>query len=577
MPAGISEGMTMAQWTNTDMTQRYQRAQAVQEACARHPDSDEMSAEDETFWASMILSAKDIAARLAIPRALVLYWFRHGRLELMDFEEESRSGRPIPLFFLPHVADRVLQTQAHHPSLDQLVAQMPDELWDHLLRQLPINGRWTVQRRSQWLTAMTAVLDLLIAVDDPPACRTRSAPQEEASVPAPAPIKESTPYEAVIDSVVAVLQDAGGPLHITALAERVGQRRGYYTLGGTESACFVECKHPKARVIRVAPRTYGLANQDPVVEHPPQWSRQATPRGTPPYLQTIQAARDHDADAAQMTVITTDVPEAEDEDLITAEEAQTQLGVEPATVRSWVKRHQLTGRGVQQGPLGRPAQRFRRDEIVALIQAPPTEPSQPPIEVPGERVIETARRVLDDVGHPLSLEALYPLVVAQRRGGTMGGLSTALYAEQRQQPPAILKVAPNTWGIVGRDAVEPDASQRPRPQARKPRQEPKDKQARWRQKQRVAGRCERCGEPSGPYALCQVHRAEHRERERERVRRQPTLVTSGTQETPEGSPGGTGDRECLRCDAWFTSPDRVRVRICPACKRSDEWRMADEL
>jgi hypothetical protein len=36
------------------------------------------------------------------------------------------------------------------------------------------------------------------------------------------------------------------------------------------------------------------------------------------------------------------------------------------------------------------------------------------------------------------------------------------------------------------------------------------------------------------------------------------------------APPQPGERQCLRCNVFFLSPDRVRLRLCPVCRKLNE-------
>jgi transposase len=443
--------------TREDQAQRYQRAQAVLDECATHPLDEHMTDQDGDFYASLVMTAKDAAKRLDIPRYLIHQWHHRGRLELLDLEPDPSTGVPVPYFFLPDIAEQVIALGAGQRPPGPAMPAGPDDLWLDLLAQLPADGRWTRARRTQWLQALTAVMDLLITVSDP-------------------------------------IPEAAVPLTLSP--------KGGEADNGTQ--------------------------------------------------------QDHA------------------ERLMTAAEAAEAFGSTPNTVRSWVKRGWLTGVGLQPSTGGRPAQLFRRDAIAALTQASRPRPTQRRMNPPRALMIETVLEILTDVGTPLQRDALVTQVQARAGKGTVDGLRMALEKELSAAQPRLLKVAPATYGLVGRDSCRDDPSQRPRPSTQGPRQPPKDKQGRYRHRRREAGQCDRCGEPCAPYAQCARHRAERRLAQHQ----QPRLVPVPSREDRDEDvdiPETPGERECLRCDQPFRSPDRVRVRICPTCKQSGDWKMADEL
>lgn len=172
-------------------------------------------------------------------------------------------------------------------------------------------------------------------------------------------------------------------------------------------------------------------------------------------------------------------------------------------------------------------------------------------------VIETAIAVLTEAGRPLYINDLFPLVQAKRGYQSRLGLQGELYKETKREPARILKVAPATFGLVGRDLVRTDPSQQPRIKGINRREGPPGtRQDRWQEKNRDAGKCMRCGKDSAPYTLCEVHRAKSRKP------RQPLTDT----EIPDIQPAVPGERNCLRCDVAFLSPDRVRIRLCGRCR-----------
>jgi hypothetical protein len=113
-------------------------------------------------------------------------------------------------------------------------------------------------------------------------------------------------------------------------------------------------------------------------------------------------------------------------------------------------------------------------------------------------------------------------------------------------------------------------------------------QIRRRRRHRDEGGCYTCGKTCAPYAKCEEHRQEDRDR------RRPSLVTPTQPEhdpiardadaplpahlmaemrrrdvyedDPAFAPSVPGERVCLKCDQRFMSPDRVRIRLCNVCR-----------